>query len=69
VNHKKLWKCHDLKLTTNCRLLKTLVWPVATYGCESWTIKKEDEKRIRAFEMKRFREILRIPWTARKTTQ
>ena len=50
-------------------MLKSLIWPIATYGCESWTIKKEDDDRIKAFEMKGLRRILRIPWTARKTNE
>jgi len=43
---KQIWRSHGIKLTTKIRLLKPLVWPVATYGCESWTIKKRDEERI-----------------------
>src|SRR6218665_313977 len=47
----QIWKKHNIKLTTKLRLVKALVWPVATFGCESWTIKKRDEERIEAFEM------------------
>jgi len=45
------------------------VWPVATYGCESWTLKKNEETRIEAFEMKGLRKILRVSWTAKKTIE
>jgi len=45
------------------------VWPVATYGCESWTLKKNKETRIEAFEMKGLRKILRVSWTAKKTIE
>jgi len=46
--------------------IKALVWPVATYGCESWTLRKNEETRIDAFEMKGLRKILRVSWTAKK---
>jgi len=52
---------------TKVRLLKALVWPVAVYGCESWTLRTADEKRIQAFEMRGLRQILRVPWTAKRT--
>ena len=48
---------------------KALVWPVAMYGCESWTFKKDDEKRISAFEMKCLRQVLRVSWTAKSTNE
>ena len=44
--------------------MEALVWPVATYGCESWTLRKNEETRLDAFEMKRLRKILRVSWTA-----
>ena len=65
----KLRENHNLSVHTKICLLKSLIWPIATYGYESWTIKKEDEDRIKAFEMKRFRHILRIPWTAKRTNE
>ena len=65
----KLWKCHNIKLTTKLQLMKTLIWPVMMYGCESWTINKRDEDRIKAFEMKCIRKILRISWTEKKTNE
>ena len=47
--------------------MKALVWPVAAYGCESWTLRKNEETRLDAFEMKGLRKILRVSWTAKKT--
>ena len=58
----KLWKNKSISSSTKLRLMKTLVWPVATYGCEAWTLKKEEERRIQAFENKCIRKLLRIPW-------
>jgi len=49
--------------------MKALVWPVATYGCESWTLRKNEETRLDAFEMKGLRRILRVSWTAKKTNE
>ena len=49
--------------------MKALVCPVAMYGCESWTLKKDDEKRISAFEMKCLRQVLRVSWTAKRTNE
>ena len=51
------------------RLMKELVWPVATYGCESWTLRKNEETRLDTFEMKGLRKILRVSWTAKKTNE
>jgi len=48
---------------------KALVWPVATYGCESWTLRQNEETRLDAFEMKGLRKILRVSWTAKKTNK
>jgi hypothetical protein len=66
---KQIWRSHSIKLPTKIRLMRTLVWPVATYGCESWTIKKREEERIEAFEMKGLRQILRVSWRERKTNE
>jgi len=65
---------HDLFLTcrqfvTKIRLMKVLVWFVATYGCESWTLRKNGETRFDAFEMKGLRNILQVSWTAKKTNE
>ena len=49
--------------------MKALVWPVATYGCESWTFRKNEETRLDAFQMKRLTRMLRVSWTAKKTNE
>ena len=66
---QKIWKSHNVPISTKIRLMKALVWPVATYGCESWTLRKNEETRLDAFEMKGLRRILRFSWTARKTNE
>jgi len=63
---QKIWNSHSIPTSTKIRLLKALVWPVATYGCESWTLIKNEETRLDAFEMKRLRKILRFSCTAKK---
>ena len=63
----KIWKSHSIPVSTKIRLMKALVWPVATYGCESWTLGNNEETRLDAFEMKGLRTILRFSWTAKKT--
>ena len=65
----KIWKTQSIPIPTKIRLLKALVWPVATYGCESWTLKKNKVIRLDAFEMKGLRKILRVSWTAKKTNE
>ena len=62
-----LWKNENIR--TKMKILKTCIFPVAIYGCEAWTITKNDEKKIDAFEMKCYRKILRIPWTAKETNE
>ena len=54
---------------TKVRLVKAMVFPVAMYGCESWTIKKAEHRRIDAFELWCWRRLLRVPWTARRSNQ
>jgi len=54
-------------ILTKIRLMKALVWPVATYGCESWTLRKNEETHLDAFEMKWLRKILWVSWTAKET--
>ena len=66
---RQIWRSHGITTSTKLRLLNALVWPVATYGCESWTIKKREEERINAFEMKCLRQVLRVSWTAKKTNE
>ena len=58
-----------LKLPTKVRLLKAMVFPVVMYGCESWTVKKAEYRRIDAFELWCWRRLLRVPWTARRSNQ
>ena len=60
-------KSRDITLPTKVRIVKGMVFPVVTYGSESWTIKKADRRRIDAFELWCWRKLLRIPWTARRT--
>ena len=66
---QKIWKSHSIPVSTKIPLMKALVWPVATYGCESWTLRKNEGTRPGAFEMKGLRKILRISWTAKKTNE
>ena len=62
-------KSRDITLPTSIRLIKATVFPVVTYGCESWTIKKAEGRRIDAFELWCWRRLLRVPWTARRCNQ
>ena len=69
TNLDSLLKSRDITLPTKVRLVKAMVFPVAMYGCESWTIKKAEHQRIDAFELWCWRRLLRVPWTARKPNQ
>ena len=62
-------KSRDITLATKVCLVKAMVFPVVTYGCESWTIKKAEHRRVDAFELWCWRRLLRIPWTARRANQ
>ena len=62
-------KGRDITLPTKVRLVKAMVFPVAMYGCESWTIKKAEHRRVGAFELWYWRRLLRVPWTARRSNQ
>ena len=62
-------KSRDITLPTKVRLVKAMVLPVVMYGCESWTIKKAEHRRIDAFELWCWRRLLRVPWTARRSNQ
>ena len=62
-------KSRDITLPTNVHLVKAMVFPVVIYGCESWTIKKAECRRIAAFELWGWRKLLRVPWTARRSNQ
>ena len=62
-------KSRDITLSTKVHLVKAMVFPVAMYGYESWTIKKSEHQRIDAFELWCWRRLLRVPWTARRSNQ
>ena len=62
-------KSRDITLPTKVHLVKTMVFLVVMYGCESWTIKKTEHQRIDAFELWCWRRLLRVPWTARRSNQ
>jgi len=64
-----MWKDWALSKELKARLMRLLVWPVATYGCETWTLKASDRKRISAFEMTSYRRMLRISWKEHRTNQ
>ena len=64
---QKIWKSHSIPISMKIRLMKPLVWPVVIYGCESWTLRKNEENSLEAFEMKGLRRILWVSWTAKKT--
>ena len=66
---QKIWKTHSIPISTKIRLMKALMWPVATYGCESWTLRKNEETRLDAFEMKGLKKILWVSRTANKTNE
>ena len=68
-NLDSILKSRDITLTTKICLVKVMVFPVVTYGCESWTIKKAEYQRIDAFELWCWRRLLRVPWTANQTSQ
>ena len=69
TNLDSLLKSRDITLPTKVHLVKTMVFPVVMYGCESWTIKKAEYQRIDAFELWYWRRLLRVPWTARRSNQ
>ena len=68
TNLDSMLKSRDITLLTTVHLIKVIVLPVVMYGCESWTIKKAECQRIDAFEQWCWRRLLRVPWTARKST-
>ena len=69
TNPESILKSRDITLPTKVRLVKAMVFPVVMYGCESWTIKKAEHRRIDAFELWCWRRLLRVPWTARSSNQ
>ena len=69
TNLDSILKSRDITLLTNVHLVKTIVFPVVMYGCESWAIKKAEHRRIDIFGMMHWRGHLRVPWTARRSNQ
>ena len=69
TNLDSILKSKDITLPTKVHLVKAVVFPVVTYGCESWTIKKAEHRRIDAFELWCWRRLLRVPCTARRSNQ
>ena len=67
TNLDSILKSRDITLPTKVRLVKSMVFPVVMYGCESWTVKKAERQRIDAFELWCWRRLLRVPWTARRS--
>ena len=68
-NLDSILKSRDINLPTNVRLVKAMAFPVVMYGCESWTVKKAECRRIDAFELWCWRRLLRVPWTASRSNQ
>ena len=68
-NLDSIFKSRDITLPTKVRLVKAMVFPVVMYGCESWTVKNAECRRIDAFELWYWRRLLRVPWTARRSNQ
>ena len=69
TNLDSILKSRDIILPTKVHLVKAMVFPVVMYGCENWTIKKAESRRIDAFELWCWRRLLRVPWIARKSNQ
>ena len=69
ANLDSILKSRDIPLPTKVCLVKAMVFPVVTYGCESWTTRKAEHQRIDAFELWCWRGLLRVPWTARRSNQ
>ena len=69
TNLDSILKSRDITLSTKVHLVKAMVFPVVMYGCESWTVKKAECRRIEAFDLWCWRRLLRVPWTARRSNQ
>ena len=69
TNLNSILKSRDITLSTKVHLVKNMVFPVVMYGCESWTVKNAERRRIDAFELWCWRRLLRVPWTARRSNQ
>ena len=67
TNLDSILKSRDITLPTKVRLVKAMVFPVVMYGCESWTVRKAEQRKIDAFEVWCWRRLLRVPWTARRS--
>ena len=69
TNLDSIFKSRDITLPTKVRLVKAMIFPVVMYGCESWTVKKAESRRIDTSELQCWRRLLRVPWTARRSNQ
>ena len=69
TNLDSILKSRDITLLTKVRLVKAIVFPMVMYGCESWTVKKAESRRIDAFKLWCWKRLLRVPWTARRSSQ
>ena len=69
TNLDNILKSRNITLPTKVHLVKAMVFPMVMYGCESWTVKKAEHRRINAFELWCWRRLLRVPWTARRSNQ
>ena len=69
TNLDTILKSKDITLPTKARLVKAMVFSVVMYGCESWTVKKAEHRRTDAFELRCWRRLLRVPWTAKRSNQ
>ena len=69
TNLDSIFKSRDITLPTKFHLVKAMIFPVVMHGCESWTVKKAEHRRIHAFELWCWRRLLRVPWTARRSNQ
>ena len=69
TNLDSILKSRDITLPTKVHLVKAMVFPVVMYGCESWTVKKAEYRRIDAFELWSWRRLLQVPWSARNSNQ
>ena len=69
TNLDSILRSRDITLSTKVHLVKAMVFPVVMYGCDSWTVKKAESRRIDAFELWCWRRLLRVPWTARRSNQ
>ena len=69
TNLDSIFKSRDMTLPTNVHLVKAMVFPVVMYGCESWTVKKDEHRRTDAFELWCWKSLLRVPWSVKRSNQ